>query len=327
VFGRAVPSGQKLHFWTKVGELNDGSSLEVPIIVVNGAADGPLVCLIGGNHGDEYNGPAVISRLYQGLEPGRVKGAVIGVPIVNPLAFYTVSRTVTLDYEHFNFNRIWPGNPEGFLTQRIAHAIFTECVARASHLIDYHDGGRDLQARFLIVGGTAEARRRTYDATMRMARAYGHGIPIFDSETTPEEVAVGWLGTLSEVAAKHGIPTLVLETGGGATMIEEDVEAGVTGTRNILKELGLLDGTQEQRDRDQTVVRSSTWLRPEVGGFLELYQPINATVKAGTLMFRVMDPFGTVREEKKAPFDCIVLDVRLRGTATPGEWVYHCGKL
>jgi predicted deacylase len=90
---------------------NDGSPVEVPVIVVNGAHDGPVVWLIGANHGDEYNGPAVI-----------------GVPVVNPLGFYSVSRTVTLDYEHFNFNRIWPGDPKGLLTQRIAHAIFTECV-------------------------------------------------------------------------------------------------------------------------------------------------------------------------------------------------------
>ena len=39
VFGQAVPVGQKVHFWTKVGELNDGRPLEVP----DGGKHGSLV--------------------------------------------------------------------------------------------------------------------------------------------------------------------------------------------------------------------------------------------------------------------------------------------
>ena len=55
--------------------------------------------------------------------------------------------------------------------------------------------------------------------------------------------------------------------------------------------------------------------------------PRLAALRAGAPLFTLSDPFGEVREEFAAPFDSIILDVRLRATTTPGEWVYHCGRL
>jgi predicted deacylase len=327
VFGRKIARGVRESFFAKVGELNDGRNLEVPVIVVNGGYDGARACLTGAVHGDEYNGPAAISRLCRLVDPGRLRGTIIGLPIVNPLAFYAVSRMVTLDYEHFNLNRIWPGDPHGFLSQRLAHAIFQECVLPSTFVIDNHEGGRDLLARYLIVGGTEEARRKTYDRSMRMAKAFGHGIPLYDRLTRPEEIALGRASTLSEAASREGIPTIVPELGGGAMIHEEYVQIAVQGMLNVLKVMEMIDGDLVGQDAEQVVVVSSQWVRPARGGFLTLHQPIGARVASGDRLLSVWDPFGELREEVSAPFDSVILDVRLRASALPGEWAYHCGRL
>ncbi len=327
VFGTKVEQGSRATFWAKVGELNDGRNLEIPVIVVHGAHDGPRVCMTGAVHGDEYNGPASIARLCRMIDARSLRGTIIGLPIVNPLAFYTVTRMITLDYEHFNLNRIWPGDPDGFASQRLAHAVFQECVAGSQYVFDYHEGGRDLLARYLIVGGSAEVRGRTYAQAMRMAKAFGHGIPIYDRLTRPEDVALGRASTLTEAAERQGIPTLVPELGGGAMIHEDYAEIGVQGTVNVLKNLGMIDGAPVAQDLEQPVVTSSLWARPDTGGFIALHEQIGRRVRAGARLFSVLDPFGNVREEFAAPFDSIILDVRLRATSMPGEWVYHCGRL
>lgn len=327
VFGREIGRGVREAFFAKVGELNDGRSLEIPVIIVNGGQEGPRACLTGAVHGDEYNGPAAISRLCRMVDPARLRGTVIGLPIVNPLAFYTVSRMVTLDYEPFNLNRIWPGDPRGFLSQRLAHAVFQECVLPSTFVIDHHEGGRDLLARYLIVGGTEDARRKTYDRSMRMAKAFGHGIPLYDRVTRPEEVALGRASTLTEAASREGIPTIVPELGGGTMIHEEYVRIAVQGTLNVLKMMEMIDGDPVGQDIEQVVVTDSQWVRPDRGGFLTFHQPIGAKVAAGDRLFSVWDPFGDVREEVPVPFDCVILDVRLRASTLPGEWAYHCGRL
>jgi hypothetical protein len=327
VFGTKVERGQKASFWARVGEMNDGRPLEIPVMVVHGAEDGPRLCLTGAVHGDEYNGPAAIARLCRMTDPAGLKGVVIGLPIVNPLAFYTVTRMVTLDYEHFNLNRIWPGDPRGFQSQRLAHAVFQECVAGSQYVVDFHEGGRDLLARYLIVGGSAEVRGKTFTQVMRMARAFGHGIPLYDRLTKPEEVMLGRASTLTEAAAQIGVPSLVTELGGGAMIHDEYVEIGVQGTLNVMKDLGMVAGALVGHDLEQPVVTSSVWARPDRGGFLTFHEPIGRKVRAGTRLFTLLDPFGEAREEFTAPFDSVILDVRLRATTTPGEWVYHCGRL
>ena len=54
--------------------------------VVNG--DGPTVLVLGGNHGDEYEGQVAGMRLLHELSPEKVTGRVIVIPVL----YYAVYR-------------------------------------------------------------------------------------------------------------------------------------------------------------------------------------------------------------------------------------------
>ena len=104
-----------------------------------GARNGHTVLITAGIHGDEYEGPAAVIGLTKTFRPENVSGVVIAIPVVNPLAFAAGSRTTPDD--GLNLARVFPGNPNGSITERLAYAVFTKFVSRANYLIDLHSGG------------------------------------------------------------------------------------------------------------------------------------------------------------------------------------------
>jgi N2-acetyl-L-2,4-diaminobutanoate deacetylase len=109
----------------------------VPIgIVANGR--GPTVILEGGNHGDEYEGPITIGELIRELDPAEVQGRLILMPANNVHAVIAGKRTSSVD--HLNFNRVFPGDPRGTITQQIAAYVSDHLMPNADAFLDLHSG-------------------------------------------------------------------------------------------------------------------------------------------------------------------------------------------
>jgi N-alpha-acetyl-L-2,4-diaminobutyrate deacetylase len=92
-------------------------SMMIPITVAQNG-EGPTVLFTGANHGDEYEGPIALYDLAQSINPNDLSGRVIIVPAMNYPAFLAGQRTSPLDGG--NMNRVFPGNPAGTLTEKIA---------------------------------------------------------------------------------------------------------------------------------------------------------------------------------------------------------------
>jgi hypothetical protein len=82
----------------------------IPIAVVKNG-QGPSVLLQAGNHGDEYEGQVVLTRLIRSLEPGQIRGRLIILPAANLPAALEGTRVSPLDAG--NLNRSFPGDPTG----------------------------------------------------------------------------------------------------------------------------------------------------------------------------------------------------------------------
>ena len=57
-------------------------SIRIPITVICGG-EGPHLLLVGGSHGDEYEGPIALMKLAAGLEPSSIQGTVMILPTMN----------------------------------------------------------------------------------------------------------------------------------------------------------------------------------------------------------------------------------------------------
>ena len=77
----------------------DSSQVRLPYMIVCGAEDGPVLLVDCCVHGDEYEGAEAISRIYNQLDPAKMKGTFIGVPAVNLEAFNAGERVSPIDYQ------------------------------------------------------------------------------------------------------------------------------------------------------------------------------------------------------------------------------------
>ena len=121
--------------------LSGWANLMIPITVLN-CGTGPTALVLGGNHGDEYQGQIAIMKLARELEPSMVSGRIILIPSLNMPAAKTATRLSPVDGK--NLNRCFPGNPEGTVTEAIAHYLTRALFPISDIIIDIHSGGRTM---------------------------------------------------------------------------------------------------------------------------------------------------------------------------------------
>ena len=125
-------------------------TFEIPYHDIGPGSDRPGAAFVGALHGDEINGTFILARLADFL--GRVEaGAIRGISlqrraILVPAANVSGvnSRIRTWPFDRNDLNRVFPGNPSGETTQRIAWAVL-EATKSAEYRIDLHSGSMDFE--------------------------------------------------------------------------------------------------------------------------------------------------------------------------------------
>ncbi|MBM4221547.1 MAG: succinylglutamate desuccinylase/aspartoacylase family protein, partial [Gammaproteobacteria bacterium] len=195
LLGESIPPGTMRRLLWSAGQSFDGSSDQTPVLVINGTGKGPTLCLTGAIHGDELNGIEIVRRVTQDLEPARIRGAVIGIPIVNLQGFRRGSRYLP---DRRDLNRHFPGNPGGSAASRIAWSLFDGIIRHCDGLVDVHTGS-------LSRTNLPQLRADLRDAKIRdFVQGFG-GMLVLHNPGRP--------GTLRYAAAKAGIPAVTLEAG------------------------------------------------------------------------------------------------------------------
>src|SRR5215469_9401854 len=77
--------------------------LTTPVAVLKNGNAGPTVLLMGGNHGDEYEGQIALARLIRTLDTARLSGRLILLPMANAPAARAGLRVSP--YDGGNLNR------------------------------------------------------------------------------------------------------------------------------------------------------------------------------------------------------------------------------
>lgn len=203
--------------------------LPIPIASLRNGS-GPTVLIVGGNHGDEYEGQITVARLCRELPIEAVSGQLILLPVANLPAAVAGCRVSPLD--RGNLNRSFPGDPDGGPTAAIAYYIESELVARADFVIDLHSGGSSLEyIPSALVHADAESRR--HESAMRLLTAFGAPIGYVVQQPQGED------RTLMGAADRRGIPCLGAELGGGGSLSMTTAHLAYEGTCRVLAHLGV----------------------------------------------------------------------------------------
>lgn len=194
---------------------------------------------VGGNHGGEYEGPVTLLKLIRCLEPDQVQGRVIILPALNLPAVSAGQRLSPLDNK--DMNRVFPGRPEGTVSEVIAHYVHEEILPLCDAVIDLHSGGVSLALVPYISMhylANAEQHERTWQAMMA-----------FQSPFALVMKEISGPGLLDYAVERAGKVFLCAEVGGGGSLAPESAEIMATGVDNLLKHFGLIEGKPQTREQ------------------------------------------------------------------------------
>ncbi len=306
LLGSDVPPGTYHRLAWSATELFEGVPIASPVLAVNGTLPGPTLCLAAAIHGDELNGIEMVRRVMHGLNPQKLSGAVVGVPIVNLQGFRRGSRYLP---DRRDLNRFFPGNPNGSAASRIAHSFFTEVVANCDALVDLHTGSFE---RANLPQLRADLRNPD---VVTLTQGFGATV-ILHSE--PAE------GTLRGAATAAGIPTVTLEAGGPSELELEEVMHGVKGIETLLNTLGMVRKTRLWGDPEPVYYRS-VWVRANRGGILLADVSLGSSVQRGDLLGTITDPMTNSSTNLYAPFSGRVIGMARNQVVMPGFAAFHVG--
>lgn len=271
-----VPYSHNLGGWANV---------MVPITTV-ARGSGPTALVLGGNHGDEYQGQIAAMKLARELVPEKVTGRIILIPSLNFPAARAATRLSPLD--GMNMNRAFPGDPDGTVTSQIAHFLTTVLFPLSDIVIDIHSGGRSMEF---------------------VPCAHMHLVPDLDQRQRMLAAMLAWntdfaflytdiagTGLLPVEAERQGKLVVTTELGGGEAIPASVHRITQDGLRNVLIHVGALDGTAQTRaDRDQrpTIITAALdaenyLLAPESGIFeiaVDLGSPVTDGQTIGYLHY------------------------------------------
>lgn len=307
MLGAEVLPGTATRLAWSVKDSLAGISVPTPVLVVHGAQPGPVVCLTAALHGDELNGIEVVRRILYDLQPDKLTGTVIGVPIVNLQGFRRASRYLP---DRRDLNRYFPGRPNGSSAARIAHSFFTEVIQHCNILVDLHTGS------FRRTNLPQLRADLTTPAVAELTRNMG-AIVVLQSK--------GARGSLRRAAVDVGIPAVTVEAGEPLNVEPDAVQQGVHSIEALLSKLNMYPYKGLWARKTEPVYYKSRWIRVPSGGILLNTVRLGERVKKDQVLGSVTDPITNVSQPIASPIAGRVIGMALNQVMLPGFAAYHLG--
>jgi predicted deacylase len=295
-------------------ELNTNTPIDIPVLVMNGAKEGPTLLMVSTQHGIEIQGIEVILKIMrERVNPKELRGAIIGIPVENPLAFMHHQYLSWIDNLDLggggSASPLTADQPNGTATERLANALWEEAWSKADMVLNIHCNVRPDSLFFTEINiGNASTRERLE----RMARAFGvtnvvESIPIKDN--APD--------TLANLAVKNGVPDILIELIDGRWISEPSTTVGVRGVLNIMREFDMIDGEIEPQEGITIIPGVCTFhgvVRANRGGLIRFKRTPGDFLKRGGIFAEIYNLYGDVLERVKSPVDGYI-------------WAYPCGDI
>ncbi len=306
LLGAEVAPGTTAPLIWSPGASFDGQDNPRTVLVANGAHSGPVMCLTGVVHGDEHNGLEIVRRVFYSLDPARLNGAVIGIPIVNLDGFRRGSRYLP---DRRDLNRYFPGRRTGSAASRIAFSLFNDVISHCSFLVDVHTGS------FHRTNLPQIRADLTNLDVLELSRRFGSTVILHNK---------GGAGTLRRAATETGIPSITLETGEPLRIQDKEVRQGARAIHNALAALNMYKRNTLWRE-PPPVYYQSRWVRVNGGGVLLADVRLGARVEEGDRLGTVTDPITNQVSDVLSPFNGRVLGMALNQVVLAGYAAFHIG--
>lgn len=261
--------------------------VELPCIVIRGASPGPRLTVMAGVHGGEYSSIDAAYRLAD-TPASELAGTLLVLPVVNPAAYFGRSvYTNPLDGE--NLNRVFPGDPDGSYSRRLAHWLLEECIRGSDALVDLHGGDLVEALEPFSIHAAGDER------SAELARAFG----------LPYQISGSGKGTTFAAASAAGVPAIIAEAGGCGSREQADIGLLVQGTVRVMRQLGMHRGEAPAEASGRSV--SMAWLTSDTDGGWSPSVKAGQAIRRGETLGAVHDMLGRPAQELHSAVDGNVL--------------------
>jgi predicted deacylase len=319
---RSTAPGSLTRWDVPVAVRASGDILQLSIHVARGGRPGPVLGLMATVAGDAAWGARVIKETLSRLPLDQLSGTIVALPIANPIAFESFTRTTGqgMNTDMNGLGSTFPGNPDGWLTERMA-AVITEYFYDNVDVVVSYASGADTTIHYALVNGEeTETERKSRDLTRLLGTRF-----VFIYDKSPHA------RTSTEFAKSLGKVVVIAEFGGTGALPEGYLDQCVTATDNLMKGLGMLPGEPVLPD-SQLIMRPPRVLpRIAHGGIFEPLvgaEAIDQILEQGTPLGRVFNPH-TFEELQvfTAPYpQSAMFNMRTRfGRVNPGDYAYIIG--
>jgi predicted deacylase len=326
IAGFSVAPGEKRRGLLPVLSLADGSNVSLPLLLFNGAKPGPRVYLGAAIHGDEVNGIAILARALSQVDPSKLSGSIVCVPVQHPLALQSDHRLPVSQFLKSPLDQVphdawtcFPGDASGNIAQIFAAAIFG-LIRQCEFALDIHTptrGGRYVPIAILphsnLGPAAARAEQMAHDMGGGWIMKGERGMYVSD-------------GILCVEATKAGVPCFTFEIGEGGRLEEESVATGTRCVLNLLRSLNMIEGTLVPAKKVY-LMRDFLGIRAEKGGLLVPIAALGDEVKKGQPLCRVINIYGDELQLVAAPEEGVFVRTTTMGSVSQGERVATLGLL
>ena len=300
-----IEPGRSRRLDIPVSRLPTQTLLSLPVTVVNGIEPGPKLWLSAAIHGDELNGVEIIRQVLTQVQPEKLRGTLIAVPIVNVFGLIEQSRYLP---DRRDLNRSFPGSETGSLASRLANLFVREIVSKSTHGIDLHTAA-------IHRINLPQIRANLDDGeTYRCAQAFG--APIMIHATTRD-------GSLRQAATKKGIPILLYEAGEALRFDSVAIRTGVEGILRVMECLQMYKFNSLPATSIPTEIRKSKWIRASRGGIFHLEVSLGEKVSKKQALGFITDAFGENKVVVRTNFEGIVISFTQNPLVNQGDGIIH----
>lgn len=305
IAGETIAPGELRRLDLPVARLPTQTQLSLPITIANGVEPGAGLWLSAAIHGDEINGVEMIRQVLEQIDPQKLRGTLIAVPIVNVFGFIEQSRYLP---DRRDLNRCFPGSVNGSLASRLAHLFMQEIVKHSTHGIDLHTAS-DHRTNLPQIRANLED-----EETYRCAQAFG--APLIMHANIRD-------GSLRQAATKLGIPVLLYEAGEALRFDTEAIRVGVAGILRVMAKLEMYEPNFPCEPVTSVEVKQSKWVRAARSGILRLAVQLGEKVDKKQVLGTIADAFGDNSVQVRASYQGLVIGHTQNPLVNQGDGIVH----
>lgn len=256
---------------------------QIPVCVIRNG-EGPVVTLLAGAHGDEYDGQIALHNLISSTQIEDINGCLIIAPTINAPAAGMDSRLSPVDNK--DLDQCFPGNLSGSITEQIAAQVFHTLVEPADLVIELQSGGATTAFTAL-----ASVHFDTQNAELQSRceqSMIAFGAP-YSARVLP--APVGSLAAAVQHLEKAFIGVCL---GGGGSAGARNIETALIGCRNVLVQAGVLQQELILRSTRMLEVKSEdNYVIAPASGLLDMRKEAGDEVYMGSPIAHIIQPGQT----------------------------------